>query len=422
MGFENNVFTERILGSERYGLAQIGLDAGIYPYYRVVQSPPGPEITVEGQRRVNLGSNNYLGLAEDPRVIEATARAASRYGAGVGGSRLLNGTLDLHLELEADIQRCFGADRALVASTGYVTNLSLLSGLLTSDDLAVVDVESHNSIQTALTLSRAKVATFSHNDPEKAAQVLRSAPPEQGKVIVVDGIYSMKGDLAPLRELLALRDETPNTLLVVDEAHGFGVCGESGLGACELTGILSEVDFITITFSKSLGSCGGAIITRHGELLDGLRLIARMNPFVFTASNTPGSLGAALESLRIIQQEPDRVRRLRTNVDAFVDRVASYGIPIAPSVSGIVVVPLKNGDDLSTIAVGDDLLNAGVYANTVLYPAVPRNCGLLRFSFMSSLSEDQIGFAADCLYRVLSDSDQIADQPSSQAERELTDD
>lgn len=403
----SDVISERILHNDRTEIAQFAIDAGLYPYFRTVQSAATSEITVEGERRVNLASNNYLSLSYHPRVIEATIAATRKYGAGIGGSRFLNGTLDLHEEFEDELRDFYGRDGALVVTTGYGSNLALLSGLLGKDDIAVVDDEAHNSLHSGLRLSGATIERFRHNDLDHLAEVLASIPDGVGKVVIVDGVYSMAGDLAPLTAIVDLCHRTPNTLSVIDEAHGLGVVGGRGLGAVELFDVVGEVDFITLTFSKSLGSCGGAIVG-SGELIDALKLTARMNPFIFTASNTPGSVAAALESLHILREHPELVVKLSDNVSLFEQALTEHGVPVTATESAILTIPLYRGDDLSTVDAGAKLLNAGLYCNAVLYPAVEADHGLLRFSLMADHTESQLEFAADTIARTLSDLGQLA--------------
>lgn len=405
----SNVIADRILTNERVELLDYVVAEGLYPYFRTVQSAATSEVTVEGQRRVNLASNNYLSLSNDQRVIDATIEATVRYGTGIGGSRFLNGTLDLHLELEEELREFYGRDGALVTTTGYVSNVALLAGLLDKNDIAVVDDEAHNSIQVGLRLSGARIERFAHNDIDALTELLNSLPADAGKVVVVDGIYSMAGDLAPLPEILELCRNTPNTLSVVDEAHGLGVVGDQGLGAVEFFDLIADADFITLTFSKSLASCGGAIVGR-GDLLEVMRKTALMNPFIFTASNTPGSVAAALAALRILRAEPERVARLRSRVLEFELALEAHGVPFEPTPSAILTIPLRVGDDLSTLIAGSQLLNAGLYCNTVLFPAVSAGHGLLRFSLMADHTDAQLHFSADTIARTLGDLQQLGDQ------------
>lgn len=405
-GSATDTIKSRILGSERIEIARAAIAEGLYPYFRTVQSAATSEITVEGERRVNLASNNYLSLSSDPRVIEAMVDATRTYGTGVGGSRFLNGTLDLHGELEQDLRSFYGRDGALVVTTGYGANLALLGGLLDKDDVAVVDDEAHNSIQTGLRLSGARIERFRHSDTGHLAEILAGLPEHLGKVVVVDGVYSMAGDLAPLPEILRLCSATPNTISVVDEAHGLGVVGARGLGSVEHFAAVQAADFITVTFSKSLGSCGGAVIGSH-DVLEVLRLTGQMNALVFTASNTPGSVAAARAALGILAGEPELVDRLRSVIATFQSALAASGVPFAPTESAILTIPLRQGDDLSTCYAGARLLNAGLYCNSVVFPAVAAGDGMLRFSLMASHTTDQLAFAADTIARTLRDLDQL---------------
>ncbi len=415
---ERNVIVRRLIESERWALAEATRDQGLYPYFKEVQSPPEAEITVAGQRRLNMASNGYLSLGTHPRVKAAAIEATKYWGTSVSGSRMLNGTLSLHLELEEALRAFYGVGRAIALTTGYGTNLALLAGLLSKHDVAIVDSEAHNSIQTGLLLSGARIVKIKHQDLSALATALDSVPDGSGCVVVVDGVYSMSGHLAPLREIVNLCRQHPDALLVVDEAHGLGVCGDKGRGAVEQLDVLEYVDFITITFSKSLGSCGGAILGDN-KLLDVLQFSTRMNPFLFTASNTPGSVAAALEALRVLQEEPQLVRTLRENVARFVSLLKERGVHCDPPIeSAIVTVPLRRGDDYSTLRAGALLLNAGVYANNVVFPAIPAGKGLLRFSLMATHTDDQLRFAADTVRRVLENEGQHSDEIARTQERD----
>src|SRR4029078_12293204 len=241
---------------QEYHLAQ---ELGYWPYYKTVESAATPRFTIEGNDYINFGANNYLSLSYHPKVIEAAQQATAKYGTGVTGSRLLNGTLDLHRTLEAELAEFYEREAALVFSTGYVANVSTISGLIHRHDFVILDKDAHNSLLTGAQLSGATMKRFGHNDLDRLGKILAEPPADARKGVSVGGVYSMGGDTAPLAELIALCHEHPNTFLLDDEAHGFGVLGERGRGAVEQYGVMSEVDLITITFSKTLGSCGGAV-------------------------------------------------------------------------------------------------------------------------------------------------------------------
>ena len=294
-------FQRRLEAFPRLADYRLAKAAGYWPYYKTVESASRPRFIIEGNEYINFGSNNYLSLSYHPEVIEAAQRATSKYGTGVTGSRLLNGTLDLHRELENELAAFYGREAALVFSTGYVANVSTISGLLHRHDYVILDKDAHNSLLTGAQLSGATMKRFGHNDLDRLAKILGELPADAGKGVIVDGVYSMGGDTAPLRELNALCREHPNTFLLDDEAHGFGVLGERGRGAVEHHGVVSDVDLITITFSKTLGSCGGALVG-SADAIELLMLDS--DPLIFTASNTPGSLAAALAALRVLENDP----------------------------------------------------------------------------------------------------------------------
>jgi len=399
-----NYFTERLHAFPRYDLYQLGVETGIYPYYRSVESASRPRVTVEGRDVINFGSNNYLSLSYHPRVIEAANAATNRFGTGVTGSRLLNGTLTLHRELEAELADFYGAAACLVFSTGYVANACSIAGFLGRHDVAIVDKEAHNSLLSGIRLSGASMRRFRHNDVAQLERVLRGLPAEVGKGVIVDGVYSMGGDTAPLAEIVELAHRFPNTFVLDDEAHGLGVLGARGRGAAEDQEVLADVDLVTVTFSKSLGSCGGALMGPA----DAIELLTvTSEPFIFTASNTPGSVAAALEALRILREEPDRPARLRANVTGFLGLLAERGVPTNPAQSAIITIPLRRADEVSVAGVFHDLFEAGVFVNPVIPPAVTGEAGLIRLSLMVDHDEAMLEEAAETLFKVIAAHDQL---------------
>lgn len=397
-------FSERLEAFPRIEPYRLARDAGCWPFYRTVESASTPRLIVEGQEAINFGSNNYLSLSYHPMVVEAAIEATRHFGTGVTGSRLLNGTLSLHRELEAELADFYGREAALVFTTGYVANVAAIAGFLGRGDAAVVDKEIHNSLLTGVKLSGATMKRFRHNDVVHLERALDALDPDVGKGIIVDGVYSMGGDTAPLDSLVKLTRATPNTFLLDDEAHGFGVLGDRGLGAAEQFGVLDDIDLITITFSKSLGSCGGALIASK-DAIELLTLTSDM--FIFTASNTPGSVAAALAALRVIRAEPERPRRLRAIVASFLAMLAERGIPTNPAESAIVTIPLRLHDDLSTVLLAHDLLAAGVFVNPVIPPATSRDVGLIRLSLMVDHDPLLLEEAADSIASVLAEHDQL---------------
>jgi 8-amino-7-oxononanoate synthase len=397
-------FTDRLEAFPRLADYRLAKAAGYWPYYKTVESAARARFTIEGQPYINFGSNNYLSLSYHPRVIEAAQRATDKYGTGVTGSRLLNGTLDLHLTLEAELAEFYGREAALVFSTGYVANVSTISGLLTRHDYAILDKDAHNSLLTGVNLSGARMKRFGHNDVSRLAKILDELPDDRGKAVIVDGVYSMGGDTAPLAEMVALCRQHPNAFVLDDEAHGLGVLGARGRGAAEQYGVLADVDLITITFSKTLGSCGGALIG-SADAIELLMLDA--DPLIFTASNTPGSIAAALEALRVLRDEPEIVGQLRGNVDLFLDLLTERGVPVNPAESAIITIPLRQRDELSAVVLARELLEAGVFVNPVVAPAVPKGLGLIRLSLMLDHTPALLEEAAEVIFKVLNDNDQL---------------
>jgi 8-amino-7-oxononanoate synthase len=397
-------FERRLEAFPRLADYRLAKEAGYWPYYKTVQSASMPRFLIEGQEYINFGSNNYLSLSYHPEVIDAAHRATSKYGTGVTGSRLLNGTLDLHREFEAELADFYGREAALVFSTGYVANVSTISGLLHRHDYVVLDKDAHNSLLTGAQLSGATMKRFGHNDVDRLCSILCDLPADVGKGVVVDGVYSMGGDTAPLSELVEVCRGFENTFLLDDEAHGLGVLGERGRGAAEHYGVVDEVDLVTITFSKTLGSCGGALVGSAAAIE---LLTLDSDPLIFTASNTPGSLAAALAALRMLRRDPGMTQRLRTNVDLFVDLLTERGVPVNQPESAIITIPLRQRDEVSAVMLARELLDAGVFVNPVVAPAVSRGLGLIRLSLMLDHTPAMLEEAAEVMLKVLSDNDQL---------------
>lgn len=385
----------RLLDDPRLAQARLGRRIGRVPFFSKVESATAPITRMEGRELLNFGSNNYLGLANDPRVVEAAREATSFWGAGVTGSRLMNGNLSLHGELEDALAKLYGRQAAMVFPTGYAANLGLMSTLLGRHDSAYLDEEVHASILDGVALSRARIKRFAHNAPEEL--LAQSEKDTHAGICVVEGVYSMRGDRAPLRRFRDVCTQR-GLALVVDEAHGVGTTGARGLGTVEDEGVVNEVDFITITFSKSLGSCGGAIIGNADEI-EALRLSAR--PFLFTASNTPASLAASLASVRILRDEPWLVAELKERVKSLREALVQRGVH--PIESDGPIVSVEVGPDFDTIQAWRLLWNRGIYTNPAITPAVPPGRGLLRLSVMRTHEPGMILTAADACAEVFSD-------------------
>jgi 8-amino-7-oxononanoate synthase len=380
----------KVRGHERAEQLRAARDADLLPYFRTLQSPAAPVVEMEGAERIMLGSNNYLGLTADPRVIAGARDALDRYGTGLTGSRLLNGTLDLHLELEREIAAWMGTEDALVFTTGHQANVGTLGTILSPGDTVVADSGDHASILDGCLLSRAKLRPFRHNRLDKLERSLERAAEDGGGVlVVVDGVFSMEGDVAPLPQIADLC-RAYGARLMVDEAHGAGVLGARGAGTAELFGVEDRIDLRMGTFSKSLASCGGFIAGSH-EVIDFLRIQSRA--FLFTAAAVPAAVGAALAALRIVRSEdgPPLFARVLENA-AYLNRgLHDLGFHVVepqplPDGSTVVtpIVPVVVGDDWKAVLLWRALYDAGVFVNVALHPAVPPAGALLRTSVMAT--------------------------------------
>lgn len=343
----------------------------------------------DGRHRINLGTNNYLGLAGDPRVVEAATAALRQYGTSSSGSRVLNGTTRLHLTLEEELADFYGCEAAVLTSSGINANLAVLATAGAPGDAVLVDAHAHASVHAGAAASAATVLRFRHNSVESLIGRLERLDPAAGVVVVVDGVYSMTGETAPLPGIARLCDRF-SARLVVDEAHGLGVLGEHGRGAAETAGVLRRVDAVTIAFSKSLASVGGAVLTSTG-VADGIR--ASSLPYVFSAANDPAGVAAALAALRILRAEPERRARVAENGALLRRLLTEAGAEPLPGRGAVIAVP--TGSEAATTAAWGAAHEAGVYTNAVAYPAVPRGRGVLRLSVMATHTEPQLARAAE---------------------------
>jgi 8-amino-7-oxononanoate synthase len=397
---------EKARRHERLEQLRAAREHDLMPYFRVVEAEPGPVALMEGKERITLGSNNYLGLTGDARVKDAARDALDHYGTGLTGSRFMNGTTPLHLELERELAEWMGSEDALVFTTGYLANVGAIGTLLDPGDTVVCDSGDHASILDAVSLSRARVRPFRHNRLDKLESMLSRAESDGGGVlVVVDGLFSMEGDLSPLPDVVALCREH-GARLMVDEAHAVGVLGEQGTGACELLGVEDEVDLRMGTFSKSLASCGGFIAGPH-DVIDFLRVQSRA--FMFTAAAVPAATGAALGALRIIRSEEGAEMRAKVldNARYLHDGLAALGYQVMepnrlPDGSGLItpIVPVLVGDDWKAVLLWKALYDAGVYVNVAIYPAVQRGGALLRTSVMATHERDHLDRALEIFERV----------------------
>ncbi len=397
---------EKARSHERLEQLRAAREHDLMPYFRVLEGPAGPVVEMEGAERIMLGSNNYLGLTGDERVKQAARDALERYGTGLTGSRFLNGTLDLHLVLERELADWMGTEDALVYTTGYLANTGAIGTLLEPGDTVICDSGDHASILDAVSLSRARIRPFRHNRLDKLETMLGRAEADGGGVlVVVDGVFSMEGDLAPVPDVVALCREH-GARLMVDEAHGVGVLGERGAGACELFACEDEVDLRMGTFSKSLASCGGFIAGPH-DVIDFLRVQSRS--FMFTAAAVPAAVGAALGALRIIRspEGPALMAKVLANARYLHDGLADLGYhvmePQALPDGGEVItpiVPVLIGDDWKAVLTWKALYDAGVFVNVALYPAVQRGGALLRTSLMATHEREHLDRALEMFDRV----------------------
>jgi 8-amino-7-oxononanoate synthase len=377
-----------------YQIARALRAENLYTYYRQISSAQDPVVTMNENKVVMLGSNNYLGLANHPEVKQAAALATAKYGTGCAGSRLLNGTLDVHVELELALAKFMKREAALVFATGFQVNLGVLSCLLDRQDLVFVDGLDHASIIDGTRLGFGKMLKYRHGDLADLEGKLARAPKEKGKLIVVDGVFSMEGDLADLPALTKLADKY-GAALMVDDAHGLGVFGEKGRGTPEHFGVEDQVDLVAGTFSKSLASVGG-FIAGDESVIDYIRHNARSQ--IFSAAPPPASMAAALQALRIIEREPYRIKRLWENTNYMKAELQDRGFDTGDSVSPII--PIMIGEDLTTFIMVKRLQEEGVFANAVISPAVPAGSALIRTSYMATHEREHLDRALAILTRV----------------------
>ena len=374
------------------------MDAGVYPYFREITSKQGTEVTdIDGHSILMFGSNAYTGLTNDPRVIEAGKRALDKYGSGCAGSRFLNGTLDLHVQLEKELAEFEHKDEALCFSTGFSVNAGVLAMVVGRGDYIICDDRDHASIVDGRRLSFATQLHYKHNDMQDLERILQKLPKEAIKLIVVDGVFSMEGDLAKLPEIIELKHKY-NCSVMVDEAHGLGVFGKQGRGVCDHFGLTDDVDLIMGTFSKSLASIGGFIVSDK-DTINYLRHTCRT--YIFSASNTPSATAAALEALHILQKEPERQEHLWSVTHYALKRFRDEGFEIGETESPII--PLYVRDIDKTFMVTKLAYEAGVFINPVIPPACAPQDTLVRFALMATHTEDQVERGVQILKKIFID-------------------
>ncbi len=386
-----------------YTLPQEYMAKGVYPYFREIEGRQGTEVEMGGHHVLMFGSNAYTGLTADPRVIKAGVEAMQKYGSGCAGSRFLNGTLDLHVQLEKELAEFVGKEDALCFSTGFTVNAGVISCLTGREDYIICDDRDHASIVDGRRLSFSTCLKYKHNDMDDLERQLQKCNPNSVKLIVVDGVFSMEGDLANLPAIVRLKKKY-NATIMVDEAHGIGVFGKNGRGVCDHFGLTSEVDLIMGTFSKSLASIGG-FIAADESIINWLRHNART--YIFSASNTPAATACAREALHILQQEPERIKALWDVTDYALKQFRAAGFEIGETESPII--PLYVRDVEKTFVATARAFEAGVFINPVIPPACSPQDTLVRVALMATHTKEQVDRAVAILRKVFVDLDIIKD-------------
>ncbi len=370
---------------------------GIYPYFHPVQSAPGNDVIIDGKKCIMVGSNNYLGLVDHPKVKKAAADAAMKYGSGCTGSRFLNGTLDLHLELERRLAKFMKKETALVFSTGFQTNLGAISSILGKGDVAIIDRQVHACIVDGCRLSHGKTFKFAHNDMndlERVCNNLRNNGHRGGIMIIVDGVFSMEGDITKLPELVEVAEKF-GARVMVDDAHSVGVLGKTGAGTAEHFNLIDKVDITMATFSKSFASLGGYVVG-EADVIDYIKHHARA--LIFSASIPPANAAAALAALDIIESEPERREHLWRNARRMKKEFQSLGFDTGHSETPIV--PIVVGEDLDAFSFWKDLFDNGVFTNPVVSPAVAPGKAMIRTSYTATLTDEHLDKVVEVFKRV----------------------
>ncbi len=378
----------------QYTAPQEAKAAGVYPYFRAIESEQEPEVIINGRKVLMFGSNCYTGLVSDPRIKEAAIEAIKKYGTGCAGSPFLNGTLDLHKQLERRIAEYIGKEDVMIYSTGFEVNLGVVSCLTGREDYVIYDEQDHASIIEGRRLSFSTCLKYKHNDMESLEKQLQRCEPDRVKLIVTDGVFSMEGDVANLPEIVRLAKKY-NASIMVDEAHGIGVFGRGGRGTCDHFGVTDDVDLVMGTFSKSFASLGGFIATDK-EITNFLRHHSRS--YIFTASITPASTAAALKALDIMEQEPERQEHLWKLTDFALDGFRNMGCEIGHTSTPII--PLFIRDDFKTFKITRELFDEGLFVNPVVTPAVAPQDTLIRFSLMATHTKEQVEYALEKFEKV----------------------
>ncbi len=368
---------------------------GLFPYFRELQSRQDTEVIMEGKRRIMLGSNNYLGLTTEPSIVEAAKKALDEYGTGCSGSRLLNGTLILHQQFEKEMAEFLGKEDVVTLSTGFQSNLGIISALVGHGDYVICDRENHASSYDGCKLSYGKMLRYRHSDMEDLEAQLMRVPENAGKLIITDGVFSMSGDIAKLPEIVDLAHKY-GARVMVDDAHGLGVLGENGRGTADYFGLTDQVDLIMGTFSKSLASIGGYVAGDY-RVIDWVRHCSR--PFIFCASIPPASCATAIEALHIMKEQPELPKRLMALAQHMREGLRARGIAIRDSITPII--PIYTYSPENTLRKAKELYDNGVYVNPVLPPATPADECLLRTSYMATHTEALLDEALDIIEKTI---------------------
>lgn len=367
---------------------------GLYPYFRTITSGQDPVVIMDGKPVIMLGSNNYLGLTNHPEIKEAAAAALEKYGTGTAGSRFLNGTLDIHVELEEKLARFMNREAAVTFSTGFTVNLGVIASLIERKDVVILDSLDHASIFDGARLSYGRVLKYAHNDMDVLEERLRSVGTDRTALIVVDGVFSMEGDVADLPRIVELKKKF-NARLMVDDAHGIGVMGEHGRGTAEHFGVEDEADLVMGTFSKSLAAVGGFVVG-DGKVIDWIKHKARS--LMFSASPPPASVATVIKALEIMEREPERRLRLWESTDYMKREFITMGFDTGDSESP--VLPLVVGEDVTAFQMSFRLQQEGVFVNPVVSPGVPEGRALIRTSFMATHTREHLDQALEVFRRV----------------------
>ena len=375
-----------------YTLPQQIQEMGLYPFFRTIESEQDTVVKIGGKDVLMFGSNSYLGLTNHPKLKEASIKAIQKYGSGCAGSRFLNGTLDIHLELEDKLAKYVGKEGALVFSTGYQVNLGVISSIPGRHDYLILDDLDHACILDGSRLSFAKVIKYSHNDMESLEKVLSRCESDKIKLIVIDGVFSMEGDIAKLPEIVQLAEKY-NASIMVDDAHGLGVLGKNGAGTADHFGLTDKVDLIMGTFSKSLASIGG-FIAADLDTINYLKHNARS--LIFSASIAPANAASVIAAVDLIQQEPERLQQLWDNTHYAKKALNDAGFDTGHSTTPIIPILIR--DDFKTFQLTKMALDNGVFVNPVVSPAVPSTSSLIRYSLMATHTKDQIDRSIEVLY------------------------